>query len=289
MSYRGFYITLDQSIERRNHVEKQLSACNLESRYTRFPACVGNALNLKAPNLKPGQIGCFSSHYLLLKSQVDSPEHLHITEDDVVFSPVIATILDSLLAKGALVDYDLLYTEVSIPIDRPHIRDLALRFHKNIILNEDGTIKSVKNFSVLPLKDRIFSGTVSYMVNKNSIAKVASILEEAAHTEITMPIDLYFRENIRAGRIKAGCLFPFVTTVDLKLNKSSTVELSPRKNLETSIFASALLRNLFYVHSKPAELLAACQSVLGQAPMNDRDKVLAGICCFGLSANYEQF
>jgi len=78
MLYRGFYINLDQNLERRNYVEKQLAACNLESRYTRFPACVGNALNLKAPRLTAGQIGCFSSHYLLLKSQVDSPGHIHL-------------------------------------------------------------------------------------------------------------------------------------------------------------------------------------------------------------------
>jgi len=186
-------------------------------------------------------------------------------------------------------DYDMLYTEVFVPIDRRHVRDLSLRYRQNMIFNEDGSVKSVKNFSVLPLKDRVFAGTVSYIVNKNSIAKVASILEEAVRSEIPTPIDLYYRQKTQEGRIKAGCLFPFVTTVDLKLNQASNIEVSPRKNLENSLFANTLLRNLFYVHSNPTELLAACESVLGHDPMDDHDKVLAGIYRFGLSANYEEF
>jgi GR25 family glycosyltransferase involved in LPS biosynthesis len=125
MSYRGFYINLDQNLERRSHIEKRLTAYQLKSRYTRFPACLGNALNLKAPKLSAGAIGCFSSHYLLLKSQIDSPTYIHVTEDDVVFSPVIATLLDTLLAKGVLGDYDMLYTDIFVPIDLQHVRDLA--------------------------------------------------------------------------------------------------------------------------------------------------------------------
>lgn len=287
--YRGYFINLDKNIDRLMHVEKQLFDYKLKSRYTRFPACAGNALKLKAPKLSPGQIGCFSSHYLLLKSQINSPAHVHVTEDDVVFSPAIAAVLDSQLPRGLLGDYDLLYTEVFIPIDQRHVRDMAVRFRQSTLLDEKGCVKSVTNFSVLPLKDRVFACTASYLVNKRSIAKVVSILEEAMQSEITMPIDLYFRQKTYEGRIKAGCLFPFVTTVNLRLSQASDIALSPRKNLETSLFATTILRNLFYVHSKPSELLSACEAAFGHGAMDDRDKVLASIYRFGLSPNFVCF
>ena len=289
MQYRGFYINLDQNVERRTHVEKQLSAYTLTSRYTRFPACLGNALNLKAPKLSSGAIGCFSSHYQLLKSQISSPTHLHVVEDDIVFSPAIASLLDSLLAQGVMDDCDMLYTDILIPIDLGHLRDLSLRFRQSTILNEDGGVKSISNFSVLALKDRIFACTSSFLVNKNSIAKIASILDEAVQTEITLPIDLYFRQKTREGRIISGCLFPFLTTVSMPLSRVSDVKLSSPQNLDTSICATTLLRNLFFVHSKPRELLASSEILLGLAPMDDRDKIIANICRFGLSHNFESF
>ena len=164
-----------------------------------------------------------------------------------------------------------------------------MRFCQSAILNEDGGVKSVTHFSVLTLKDRVFACTSSYIVNKNSIAKIASILEEPVQGGISVPIDLFFRKKTHDGQIKSGCLFPFVTTVNLHLSRASDIKLAPRKNLETSLCAATLLRNLFYVHGKPGELLAACELFLGTTPMDDRDKVLSSICRFGLSPNFELF
>src|SRR5258708_15667754 len=85
-AYRGFYINLDRSPERRGEVEAQLKRFGLEHRYRRFPAADGNVLNVPNPRLTNAEIGCFTSHYLVLKENLDSRTHLHIVEDDVVFS-----------------------------------------------------------------------------------------------------------------------------------------------------------------------------------------------------------
>jgi GR25 family glycosyltransferase involved in LPS biosynthesis len=70
MSYSGFYINLDRSRERRADVEAQLAQHKLAHAYTRFKAADGNALDLPNPHLKNGEMGCFTSHYLLLKKQL---------------------------------------------------------------------------------------------------------------------------------------------------------------------------------------------------------------------------
>ncbi len=66
MHYAGYYINLDGNLGRRQELERQLAACNLQQNYRRHSASLGNALNLKAPSLRPGAVGCFTSHYLLL-------------------------------------------------------------------------------------------------------------------------------------------------------------------------------------------------------------------------------
>ena len=289
MQYHGFYINLDQNVTRRAHVENQLAACELQPFYTRFPACSGTTLNVKAPGVSPGNIGCFSSHYLLLKSQVNSPTHLHVVEDDVVFSPHIAKFIDSLATDGVLEAWDMLYTDIFVPIDFNTLKDLSLRFRRCTTLDEDGTISKVENFAVLPLKDRIFASTASYIVNKNSVGKLANLLEEAVKSEIPRPIDLFYRKHTYEGRITAACLFPFITSIDQGLSQASNISPTSQNTLEISLLATTLLRNLFFLHSKPRDLLAACASHLNCGPMDDRDKVLASICRFALSPSYRSF
>jgi GR25 family glycosyltransferase involved in LPS biosynthesis len=289
MQYTGFYINMDRNEERRGHVEKQLSEYNIKPRYARFPACDGNALNVKAPKISPGNTGCFCSHYQLLRSQIGAPTHIHVVEDDVVFSPFTAAILDTVLAKGMPGDFDMLYTDVFVPLNFTHLRDLMMRFRKSTTVGADGTVVNVNNFDVISLKDRVFACTSSYVVNRNSIGKLAAVLEEAVQSEIPLPIDLYYRQKTYEGRITAACLFPFITCVDVPLSQASATRPGPGRRLETSQLAATLLRNLFFVHSKPRELLAACESSFANGPMDDRDKVLASISRFALSPDYEVF
>ena len=289
MQYHGFYINLDQNAARRAHVENQLAAFNLQALYTRFPACAGNALNVKASRISPGVIGCFSSHYLLLKSQSNTSTHLHVVEDDVVFSPLIAKFIDSLATDGALDAWDMLYTDIFVPIEFNTLQDLSLRFRRCTTLAEDGTVNKVENFTTLPLKDRVFASTASYIVNKNSVGKLAALLEEAVQSGIRNPIDLFYRKHIWEGRITAACLFPFITSVDLGLSQASDIGPTSNNKFESSLLATTLLRNLFFLHSKPRDLLAACASHLNCGHMDDRDKVLASICHFALSPSFQQF
>lgn len=289
MLYRGFYINLDASADRRDHVETQLAAYKLQAYYERFPACAGNALNLKAPDVSPGNVGCFCSHYQLLKSQLGTATHLHIVEDDVVFSPLVATVIEAQAQSGTLDAWDLFFTDVFVPFDFLQLQELAVAFRKCTELRADGTVERVRSFAIIPLKDRTFASTASYIVNRNSVGKVAAVLEEAVRTEVPLPIDLFYRQRVREGRLNAACLFPFITTVDVPLSQSSIISPSIPDQIQTSLLAAALLRRLFFIHSEPQRLLAACVAQLGGGPMDARDQVLAQLGRFALSEGYQTF
>ena len=59
--FRGIYINLDRSTDRRRNVERQLARLDLADAYVRLPAVDGRKLK-PVGVLNPGIVGCFRSH-----------------------------------------------------------------------------------------------------------------------------------------------------------------------------------------------------------------------------------
>lgn len=97
MRISNFYINLDRSEKRREHMEKQAGQCGLT--LTRISAVEGSALPaeqllacqpLSSPKrrLTAGEIGCFLSHRVAWQRIVDGEtEYGAVFEDDVLLSP----------------------------------------------------------------------------------------------------------------------------------------------------------------------------------------------------------
>lgn len=62
LGYRGFYINLDRSPQRRDRIEEQLQRYGLRERYERFPAIDASAVRARAGMLSAAQLACFQSH-----------------------------------------------------------------------------------------------------------------------------------------------------------------------------------------------------------------------------------
>jgi GR25 family glycosyltransferase involved in LPS biosynthesis len=289
MHYTGYYINLDRDAERRREVERQLAAWNLQPFYHRHPGSPGNALNLRAPALKPGAVGCFTSHYLLLQSLKHASTHVHVVEDDVLFGPTTGMVIESLARNGDLDKWDMVYTDVWVPPDLQYIRELSALYRQCAALNPEGTLKKLERFAMLDLKGRVFASTVSYVVSRRSLAKVAAILAEAVQGELPMPIDLYYRRQIHQGRISAACIFPFVTSVNIRHNLSSNITDTADRNLQRSILATTMLRNLFFLHCEPQQLLKLGAEYLRVDSLDARDQVIADILRFGVSSCWQAF
>jgi GR25 family glycosyltransferase involved in LPS biosynthesis len=289
MHYTGYYINLDRNPERRRELERQLAAYNLQPFYHRHPASPGNALNLRAPRLKPGAVGCFTSHHLLLQSLKNSATHVHVAEDDIVLGPTTGLVIDSMARNGDLDKWDMLYTDVWVPPDLQYIRELSALYRQCVALNPDGTLKEVQRFTLLNLSRRMFASTVSYVVNKNSLNKIAAILAEAVQGELTMPIDLFYRQQIHQGRISAACVFPFVTSVNIRENLVSNISDTSDGNLQRSILSTTMLRNLFFLHCDPKGLQRLGAEYLRVDTVDARDQIISDILRFSVSPCAEAF
>jgi len=283
MHFAGYYINLDRNWDRKQELERQLAACNLLPFYQRHPASLGNALNLRAPSLKPGAVGCFTSHYLLLQSLRNTPAHVHVAEDDIVFGPSTGHVIDSLARNGELEKWDLLYTDVWVPPDMNYIRELSALYRQCTTLNPDGTLKTVERFTMLNLRGRVFASTVSYLVNKNSVNRIADILAEAVRGGLSMPIDLFYRQQVHQGRISAACIFPFVTSVNIRQNLNSNITDTADSNLQRSILCTTMLRSLFFLHCDPRNLLRLAAEYLQVNRVDARDQVIEDLLRFCVS------
>src|SRR5438045_74294 len=113
-SYRGLYINLDRSTERRRHFEKQLVDLNLNSRYQRFPAVDGRTIALPATTLKPGEVGVFLSHCQALEAARSFETCIHILEDDALLSEHVAPVIEDAIATDLFDKYDLLFTDMMV-------------------------------------------------------------------------------------------------------------------------------------------------------------------------------
>jgi GR25 family glycosyltransferase involved in LPS biosynthesis len=242
MDYAGTYINLDRSPERRAQIEAELARCNLEH-YTRFAAADGNILNLSAPSLAPGVVGCWTSHYLLLKQNIGSEKHLHVMEDDIIFAPSVARVISWAIESGCLDRFDILYTDVSIPLLNDAYKIYKAFYDKTVTRDEEGNVRSVQ-FEVIDISKILYAGMTSYLVNKNSIAKLHNLYEAETRSGLSLPIDLFIRSKSHAGALKVGCIFPFVTTFRLESGLNS--DINPDED-RRGIVAGGIGRYAFFI------------------------------------------
>jgi GR25 family glycosyltransferase involved in LPS biosynthesis len=289
VNYAGYYLNLDRDDDRRRTVENQLAAFNLQAVYQRYPAALGNILNVHAPKLSPGAVGCFTSHYLLLKSLGDSPAHIHVVEDDVVFASCTGVVIDRFIQNGAMDNWDLLYTDIWIPVNLDIIRELGTLLNRCATFDPKSGALSVNEFALIDLKGRIFASTVSYVVNRRSVRKIADLLAGAVAGGLSQPIDLFYRQQVHEGQLKAACLFPFVTSVNVRQNLLSNISDRSDADLLRSILLSTLLRNLFFIQGNPSMLREIAEEHLRFPPLDDRARVLAAVSRFASSTSFKPY
>ncbi len=245
MNYLGFYINLDRSPQRRIGIVTQLEELQLLSQYSRFPAADGNVLNLKESSLRTGEIGCFTSHYLLLEKNLTQTHHLHVIEDDVILSRDTNPTLKMLLDSESFDNFDILFTDTLLPFDSLAIREYKTLFDNSVERNESGKITSIKKYTVIDLRQCFFACTSSFVIHRNSIVKLYQLLQQEIKMGPRYPIDLFIRDKVYAGEIRAGCIFPFITSIRLEHMFDSTIHEPHEGNL--SGLAMMLLRHSFFI------------------------------------------
>lgn len=239
-AYRGLYINLDRSTDRRGEMERQFAALGLADRYRRFAALEGGAPGAASgAALAPGEVGCFRSHVAALESARDERRFVHVVEDDILVSRDLAPYLDEAIGAGRLDGFDVLLTDMYVSCDLRLIKMLASKYAEAM---ETGRPR----FSIMNLgKLRSFASMTSYLVNPAAIARLLDLYRREMAAGPRQPVDLFLRDQVAAGALRAGCVFPFLTSV--KLERIAGNVITGRQADPRSALVMACIRYSFYV------------------------------------------
>ena len=269
MIYKGFYINLDRNPERRSGIEGELARNGLKG-YERFPATLGNALDFPNRGLKIGEMGCFTSHYLLLKNNQHQNVPLHIIEDDILLSPQLSQILNWAIENGKLAQYDIIFTDVAVPLLNDACHAYKKFYDTAVKRDENGKIEQVA-FNVIDMRELIFGSTCSFLVNPKSIGKLLHLYEAELKSGATLPIDLYIRKLCQDGTMRVGCIFPFVTSIRPESCFATTME---KRFDELPAMAANMLRHSFFIGCDWQECLNYAERIFSQPEASDTHRQL---------------
>jgi hypothetical protein len=253
-AYQGFFINLDRSADRHATMLRQLEALGLTERYRRYAATDGRGLAAGA--IQPAELGCFLSHAGVL-DQAAPGRCLHVLEDDTLLSPLMAPCLDSLLERGCLDDFDLILTDTWVA--REHIQLFTDLFDNWATMGVLSLVEASRiNFR--------FATLASYLISASAIGKLHDLYASELRAGPRLPVDLFIREMVRLGRLKAAIAVPFVTSVHLDSAETSTISVTPAAIRVPNL----LMRQAFFV-GRDFEKMTAVFSELLRQPVPSAD------------------
>jgi GR25 family glycosyltransferase involved in LPS biosynthesis len=285
--YRGIYINLDRSPDRRAEIGRQLQNCGIAAQYSRFSAIDGSSL--KRPpgvTITPGEAGAFHSHAHAIRDAASRGLPLHVLEDDALLSAEMPNVIAGAIAAGLLDRFDVLFTDTLVAADLGMLKAL---------LHACERIAGVKQlrWSDLQLFDisrQNFACLTSYVVSPKALQRLSTMLDAELQNGPTLPVDLFLRQCAHAGKLSVGLLAPFVTSFRLEDMIKSTIGAGHTGTI-SSVKVMAVLRYLFFVERD----LAAARSLLGSAQagsrhgQSDQMQLILQALEFVLSDEFRQF
>jgi len=286
--YIGFYVNLDRSTARRTAIESRLAALGVAHAYSRFAAIDGHGIAGPAGKLSPGALGCFASHVGALRQAIGAGTHVHVLEDDVLLAPELIPALKAMLARRVLEEFDILYTDVFVPVDS-HTMMIYERERRQIVQAEPQTrTETCRGVRVVDLRGRAWASLSSYLVAGRSVEKVVELLDCELRAGPGMPVDLMMRKLVNAGTLRAGCTLPFLTTLDLTLDLDSTIRSSAGAE-QRSRLASSLVRHAFYLHPDWPVVERLMRQYFPQSALTPRSVVFGRMLDFQIFGDFEYF
>lgn len=262
-AYCGFYINLDRSIARRERMQAQLSALGLSSRYERFPAVDGAALQRRDSALRPGELGAFHSHKGALEAgRAKGAAAVHILEDDALLSRHLGPVLEEAIAGGLFDQYDVVFTDALIAPHLGMLKGLKAVFDK-VAPSPERALR-LGELQAIDLAHQNFSCMTSYVVGARSVERVLALYRGEMENGPTKPVDLLIREMVQTYRLRAALLFPFLSSFRLEEIAGSTI--TGQSQVAPSVMVLAVLRYLFFVERD----LALAKTCLDEATQKNR-------------------
>lgn len=266
-----YYINLASETEKRVQLEKNFSEHNtLNWSLQRFEAIDRTYVqkNLIGGDLTDAEKGCFLSHQKVLRESKANDRHIFIMEDDIVFSNKTFGLIDR-ITKQENFEWDIIYADICVP-------DIGFMLHLHKLKIE---CKKNDQLQIIDLKNHNFASAASYIVNKNSIAKIAKLL--GALNELNVPIDIAYRNLIHSGDLKGYVVFPFLTSLS-SLSENSQVQ--PKRHAFTEVVWHSF-RKMIWIDGSTKSIKNNLE-ILEKGNLNEDAKALALIFSGFLASDF---
>jgi GR25 family glycosyltransferase involved in LPS biosynthesis len=274
--WHGYVINLARNPARWAALSAKLVASGAADRYQRFEAVDGAAVvSDYKTDLEPGALGCWLSHERVWGLGRAAPGHLHCLEDDAEPANGLVARLSAVLthADAHLPDWDIIFTDVHVPIDVPTFR---LLFEKVRSFRQDGV------FSLVDLRPISFAGTNSYIVNRRAVERLARLAR--GRWADGVPLDLFFRRLVRGGTLRAYVTVPFLTGL-----AADSAASDVRGPLDRSRRVCDALRRGFVVDADLEAALVEMTSLTSTAKFDPLAALFAQAQAFALSEEWSPF
>jgi GR25 family glycosyltransferase involved in LPS biosynthesis len=275
--YQGFYINLARNEERRKALIDHLEQVGVAWRYRRFEAVDGRVAAQQYPTkLDPGNLGLWLTHAKLLEANRETKVHLHVIEDDTIFAAGAVNHFDLILerADANYGNWDLIFTDVHLLTEEVTFFFVLARIMK--------TVAQTTNIALLNLDKLTFACTSSFFLNSKSVEKYAALI--ANQWTLGYPIDVFIRDMVKKGALKAYLTVPFQTSVSPGSQKSDI-----RGDLDCSRAVDAVYRRAFFQDADLAALNAEMQELVEGATLSPLADLYLKALRFKLSDRWVPF
>ena len=246
------YINLDSAADRRAFVEENFRANNaLGWTLERAPAIDKASLaasDITFAGISDVEASCFASHARTLRANAQAADDLMVVEDDVMFGPESERIIGGIVDKAPRDKWDILFTDLVVP----GVSTMLALYDMRRASGGKMRLIDIAGLSPDP-KIVPVSGATAYVVNRESLPKLAA--ELSAITHITAPYDIHLWHRIATKTLLAHAIFPFPTTIS---PFADATQIHTPEAFTTDLLWNAF-RRLVWVHSdgKDAEATLA--------------------------------
>ena len=272
--YRGYFINLARSRRRRTALVRHLEDIGVAGRYERVDAVDGRATAADfLSKLDPGSLGVWLTHEALLRACRSADRHLHVIEDDTIFARSAGRTFDVVLRQADdQVNWDLLFTEILVPFSVPVFHQLAEKIDVHA---------TSKRYALLDLAGIGFAGATSFFINQTAIGKYAALI--AGKWSLGAPIDLFIRQLVHDGVLRAYVTVPFITSI------SNSVASTVRGRLTRSQQVCNVLRRGFFEDAHRRALQREMRTLTKGARLSELASLFVAAGSFAVSNRWKPF
>lgn len=210
-----FLINLASQLHRRQFVEDNFTTIRRPGwRLSRIEAVAAAETGGIPGPIRDTEKACFLSHLRAVKAAQDATGHVLIAEDDILFGGRSLAAIESALASIPEDSWDILFTDLVIPVAGPMADFFLLRQR----------LAKTGQLTLVELGNLPFGGSTAYIVNGHARKKM--FLALAACSPLDLPYDIQLRQLVREKVLRAYVVIPFPTTVSAFGNMSQVQDSS---------------------------------------------------------------